>query len=238
MRPLLLVVAVTTIPVPLFAQKHPPVWDSYLSRTDVFQPDRLSVAVDLVWKKNGGPTKNNRKHKIYLLAFLHENESKILELAKDKDLTQKASKKDKLLLEVLQEKKLVVVLRETTSRRSKSTRKSGTVVERIKWERRSNTFPFSFQFQNQDFFDAISKLPGYDLSVQPNSGGYTWYMDKVKLLAFIPTNDSKYAPRVNKDQYDFAFQYDHETLIQYFRPLPHRFIFKKLPNKEMLVYIN
>ncbi|MEP3479711.1 MAG: hypothetical protein ABJZ55_10725 [Fuerstiella sp.] len=205
------------------AQRDPPVWNSYLPRIVMFD-ERDTLDFEVTYNKAGGP--HEQTHcQMYVLAYLQADEGSIKKLAADPKLTTKAKGDRKLLLDVLQEKKLAVVLeskvaacaekRPVVSTRSARSVRSGYCTD------------FEFSFNNGELFQSISKLRNFDSDSFVASSNRL-YNDKFKLMLFVPVNDSKYATKIPQDQqqlYDFAHFVDSETVIQYFKPLPYRYQF-------------
>lgn len=219
------------------AQRDSPVWNSYLPRIVLFD-QRTTLDFELTFKKAGGPIRQMHTQ-IYILGYLEKDEAKILELAVDKQLTSKSSEDKKLLLEVLAEKKLVVVLGEKVAARADK----APVISRISGRstRFGNCTDFAFSFDNSSLFKSIGKLKNFDHDSFVVSD-HRYYDDKFKLMVFVPVNDCKYATRIPKEQresYDFAHFGDRRTIIQYFKALPYRFQFKPLEDEGVvLLYID
>src|SRR5262245_8061143 len=95
-----------------FAQRDAPVWEAYLPQVSVYHANNNqhdALAVDFLFKKNGGPYQHTQ-HQAYILIYLKKDEEQILKLAADEQLVRKRNEKAKQLLDLLIEKKLVISL--------------------------------------------------------------------------------------------------------------------------------
>ena len=107
-RVLLLMVAVSLMPLPAFAQRDAPVWEAYLASLSIYHENHGSITVDMLYKHEGGPYEHHERQ-MYLLAYLKRDEAEILKIASDRTLLDK-TKPDKMSLDVLLERKLVTIL--------------------------------------------------------------------------------------------------------------------------------
>lgn len=219
-------------------QRDAPVWSSYLPRIALFD-ERTKLDFEVTFNKDGGPAEQSNHLQMYVLGYLGKDEAKILELAGDKKLTAKSRKQDKLLLDVLVEKKLVTLLETKVANSAEASpvisNKSGRSV------RSGSCFDYAFSFNNSDLFKLIGALKNFDHQ-SFNDSDHRYYNDKFKLMIFVPVNDCKYATKIPKEQrgfYDFAHFMDNKTIIQYFKPLPYRFQFKPLDEEGVvLLYVD
>ena len=229
---------VLTCPAVALAQRDAPVWNSFLPRIALFD-ERTTLDFEITFKKGGGPAEQSAHSQVYVLAYLEKDESRILELAADKKLTRKSEEKDKLLLDVLVNEKLVALLETKVAKESEApvviSPKSGRA------SRGASCYDFEFSFNNNKLFETVGKLKSFDHTNFVESD-HRYYNDKFKLMIFVPVNDCKYATRIPKKQrefYDFAHFMDRDTIIQYFKPLPYRFQFKPLDEEGVvLLYVD
>jgi hypothetical protein len=232
-----------------FGQRDAPVWESYLPKMSIYhersnQPSALTV--DFLFRKNGGPDEHN-EHQAYILIYLKEDEEQILKLARDPELVKKQNEKTKTFLQVLVDKKLVVPLESHVAKLN-----SNGATERFA-DVRGNTkrtgtdrlaefsFPFKFTFTYATLFQSAQKLSNFHLQNVTVVGKETWFEDKVKLMVFVPVNDSSQANKVSPklhQMYDFANGMDFSTSLLYFRPLPYELGFTKYAEDPVLLYIN
>lgn len=240
MKILILLLSLLAFQTRAVAQRDSPVWESYLDRLSIHHPVKPENATSLefVWHKVGG-AHEHKAHQVYLLAYLQENETEIMKLAKNPKWMEANDKKkrEKKILDVLLEKQLAVVLRSKTAKRLPRD-KNRIDAENL---RGSFAFPFDFKLSNQKLFEVMRKLPGFDAKRSWLSGKRRWYEQQLKFLVFIPVNDSKYADKVarkDKGKYDFAYTMDGEAIAQYFRPLPYVFQFKAWPDGKAVLYIH
>ncbi|MCH8044488.1 MAG: hypothetical protein IID44_12285 [Planctomycetes bacterium] len=233
----------------LHAQKDAPVTQTYLPRIEIYHDKDAAITVDLLFKSMGGPEEQNERQ-CYILAFLKRDEQQILKIASDPKLLKKQkngfsrsglkreSGDKELFLDVLLEKKLVVPLESKAVKREASSRiggrGKGSVAER--------SFPYKFTFQNKALFAAMQKLGNFDkdhamvFSNQP-----TQFLNRLKLLVFIPLNDCRYANKVSpklRRRYDFNNIGDPDMLLLYLRPLPYEFEFLQRKDDKVFVHIN
>ena len=106
-------------------------------------------------------------------------------------------------------------------------------------------FHFSFRFENEELFDHVRLLPGFDSKHPERVQGTKYYKEDFKLMPFIPVNDSGYANKVNpenKANYDFAYGEGYGgkdgKIAQYIRPLPYVFNIARLSSGEILINIH
>lgn len=222
----------------VFAQRDAPVWDSFLPRIALFD-ERTTLDFEFTFMKNGGPAEQSPESQVYVLGYLEKDESRIWEFAADKKLTTKSKGNEKLLLEVLEEEKLVVQLE------TKVAKKSETPLVISPQSRRTivggNCYDFEFSFNNRMLFETMGKLKHFDPANFVQSDN-KYYDDKFKLMIFVPVNDCKYSTKISQEQrefYDFAHFKDSDTILQYFKPLPYRFQFKPLDGEDVvLIYVD
>lgn len=237
MRLLILVLILIVHSTTAMAQRDPPVWNSYLPRIVMFD-ERDTLDFELTYNKAGGP--HEQTHcQMYVLAYLEQDEVTIKKLAADSKFTMKTKDDRKLLLDVLQEKKLAVVL---DTKVAVCAEKPPVVSARSTRSVRSgHCTDFEFSFDNGQLFQSISKLGNFDSDNVVASPGQL-YNDKFKLMIFVPVNDSRYATKIPEGQqqlYDFAHFVDSKTIIQYFKPLPYRFQFVRFEKSgDVGVYID
>jgi hypothetical protein len=229
-----------------FAQRDAPVWESYLPRVSIYHSgDRSNGAltVDFLFKKNGGPHEHV-EHQAYVLVCLKQDEEEILKLAADPELTKKENEKNKLFLDLLVEKKLVVALDSQVAKINRTPR-----FEDVRGNPRSSgaddlaafSFAYKFIFTYDTLFKSVSKLGNFRPENAKASGSETWFDEKFKLIVFVPVNNSRHATKVSKElreTWDFANVMNTFTALLYFRPLPYEFGFKKYREDVPLVYIN
>lgn len=232
------VLALLVFATPALAQRDAPVWSSYLSTITLYD-ERTTTDFDLTFCKSGGPYEHT-EHQLYVLAYLEKDEAKILELAADKKLTNKEQKDGKLLLEVLEDKKLVTILESQVAKKEKSEKVEPGATEK-KHARGGKEFNYSFSFDNRVLFKSIAKLKNFDSENFVDSDA-RYYHDKFKFLIFVPVNNCRYAGKVSKELQttnDFAHYMDTETILLYFKPLPYRFEIKPLKTEDVvLVYVD
>src|ERR1043165_5247575 len=89
------------------AQRDAPVWECYMPRFSVYREKEQAIVTDFAVRKNGGPYEH-LEHQCYVLAVMKSDEAAVLKLAGEAAVTDK--KAEKSFLQVLQEKKLAVVL--------------------------------------------------------------------------------------------------------------------------------
>ncbi len=229
-----------------FGQRDAPVWEAYLPKLSISHETsdgKPALTVDFLFNKNGGPHEHT-EHQAYVLLYLKKDEEQILKLAADPELTKKQNEKTKLFLDLLVEKKLVVVLDSRVSKKGKSVRfpdVAGNPGETAAVGIAEWSFPFKFTFTNEALFQSVQKLANFNLKNATVAGSSTWFDDKFKLLVFVPVNDSAHATKVSpkiREAYDFANVMDFKTALLYFRPLPYEFGFKKYEQQDPLIYIN
>ena len=211
------------------AQRDSPVWSSYLPRIALFD-EREKTDFEVTFNKCGGPVEQT-DHQMYVLGYLEKDETKILELAADKNLTNKMSK-DSLLLDVLVERKLVTVL---SSKVAKSKREPPVISTTSgRSVRAGRCFEYAFSFDNSALFDSIGKLDHFDRTSFVDSD-HRYYNDKFRLMIFVPVNDCKYAidvPKKQREFYDFA-HWDNERSYCTSNHCPIAFNSSRLMKKEL-----
>jgi hypothetical protein len=240
-------------PSAALAQRDAPVWHCFLPSIEVDCPSRTSdLRIDLVFDKSGGPVEHT-EHQMYLLSYLKKNEDEILEVSKDLALLDKKAVGDKKqFFDVLLERGLVAVI-ETQVAPRHVTRGLGPQDSYNREDmERSGDFDFSFSITRQKLFESLGKLRNFDANrLRPDD----CFEDDIKLMVFVPVNDSKYATEVKegvKGEHDFANGGGRDdangnplawsTPILYFRPLPYEFQLHRLIEGEdagmLLLHIN
>ena len=220
----------------VYAQRDAPVWDSHLGSTSVYKSDKLSLNVDLVYRKTGGPI-DHTEHQLELYACLDRDVPAILKIADRKSLLDKQSK-EKQFLDVLLDAKLLTKLESKVAKRSNPRIKDDKLTPEQKWV---GAFQYRFQFANQSLFESAGKLSGFDPKKTQKTTSYETFDDKFRIIAFVPVNDSKYSTKVADEvraSPDFAHFMDIQTPILYFKPLAQRFQFNRTPGGEILLYID
>jgi hypothetical protein len=201
-----LVVLGLLFPSVALAQRDPPLTECYLASITATHAAGDRIALDLVLKKETGPTEH-REHQMYLLAYLQEDEAEVLKICADEALLDKRAEGDaKLFLDVLLEKGLVTILETKTAPRQgfagqdvTGKYSDGSKAGREKAEfLKLNTFDYSFELPYRDLFEKVSKLKHFRAEEVP-PGTLIFYKRKFKILAFAPVNDSKYASKVSKN---------------------------------------
>jgi|694.fasta_scaffold67726_2 hypothetical protein len=221
----------------VFAQRDPPVFDCCLPRINLFK-DRSKLDFEFTFQKAGGPNEQSAESQAYILGYLEKDEPQILELAADKNRTNK-NKPEQLFLDELLSERLVVQLETKMAPKAKTplvtSAQSGRALAG------DYCYEFAFGFEHSKLFEAIGGLKNFDKSNYLDSDN-RYFNDKFKLLVFVPVSDCKFATLVSKKQqefYDFAHFMDSETAIQYFKPLPYRFQFKVLDKDgTVLLYVD
>jgi hypothetical protein len=232
-------------PQAALAQRDAPVWECYLPKIEIYHEDDSKLSIDLLFKKNGGPYEHI-EHQCYILAYLVGDEAEIMKLAADKELIKKKENKTPLI-DVLVEKKLVTIL-ESKAVKLKSpdglTQKfpdvTGNPAQNSKSKIDHYTFPFQFTFKYQALFDARKQLGNFKKDDANQLDNQIWYKSNIKLLVFVPVNDTKYSDKVSadiRDKHDFAYSMNTETILLYFKPLSYEISFKKYDDK-LLLYIH
>lgn len=225
-----------------FAQRDAPVWESYLPRISIYHDEtnqQPAVALDFLFKKNGGPHEHT-EHQAYVLVYLKNDEEQILKLAADAELTNK--KNEKSFLDLLVEKKLVVALDSQVAKLERLPRFAdvrGTPKRAGAQTVDEFSFPFKFTFTYDTLFKSVQKLGNFHLESVNVIGSEKWFEDKFKLLVLVPVNDSRLATKVSRqirEAYDFANTMNFKTSLLYFRPLPYELQFKKYGD-TLLIYI-
>jgi hypothetical protein len=243
MRRVLLVCLLLNLSLPVAnAQRDAPVSNSFLAGMSVYRRSISDVCIDLLFEKDGGPHEHT-EHQMYLIAYLEKDEDQILKLASDRSLLNKRERNKKMLLDVLREKRLIAVLDSKVADRM--------VYHHGKATWPSNTFPFHFSLSNKDLFEAVNTLANFDpQNVVQSDAAY--FRDRLKLLVFVPVNDSKYADKISPEiraHGDFANWHSEgtepgddvwftKTILLHFRPLPYNFQFSKDSDGWVALRIN
>ncbi len=232
-----------------YAQQDPPLIECYLPSISMQHADGERLSIELILKKETGPTKH-REHQMYLLAYLVEDEKEVLEIASDPNLLDKAKGGDsKLFLDVLLEKGLVTVIETKVAKRQGFAGQDnlGKYVDGSKAGRdkenflKLNAFAFSFSPTYVGLFDKISKLKNFrNEDPPPDTLGF--YKRGFKMLVFVPVNDCKYASDVRdgiRGKNDFGLdEYGlGKTPVLYFRPLPYEFRFRRDSDVGTVIHI-
>jgi hypothetical protein len=231
------------------AQRDAPVWETYLPQVSIYHDTlegKNALTVDFLFKKNGGPIEH-REHQAYVFAYLKKDEEQILKLAADAALISKPISGTPRLLESLTGKKLVVMLDSQAVKLNAPNGRLPRFPDAAGIPRPSGansivdfSFPFRFTFPDETLFQAMSKLGNFQIKDAQEIGKTTYYSDTLKLLVFIPVNNSGYANKVSPEMqkaYDFAHGMNSSTVILYFRPLPYELEFSKYEDR-LLLYIN
>ncbi len=243
--PLLLLVL---IPGVALAQRDPPLLECYLPSITVRHAEGERLSLDLVLKKETGPTEH-REHQMYLLVYLLDDETELLQISSDPKLLDKTKgRESKLFLDVLLEKGLVTVLETKVAKRQGFAGQdvSGKYADGSKAGRskedflKLNTFAFSFTPKYVDLFSKISKLKHFR-NEDPPPDQIGIYKHRFKMLVFVPVNDCKYATEVRdgiRGENDLGLNHDRFTTpILYCRPLPYEFAFRRDSEVDTVVYI-
>ncbi len=230
-------------------QRDPPLVECYLPSITVTHAEGERLSLDLVLKKETGPTEH-REHQMYLLAYLLDDEKEVLKISSDPELLDKTKSPDsKLFLDVLLEKGLVTILEPKVAKRQGFAGQdvSGKYADGSKSGRNSedflklNSFAFSFSPSYVDLFNKVSKLKHFrNEDPPPNQIGI--YKHRFKMLVYVPVNDCKYATEVRdgiRGKNDFGLdEYGRGTTpILYCRPLPYEFTFGRDRDVGTVVYI-
>lgn len=236
------------------AQRDAPVFESRLSRFAAWHDkDQSSLVVDFSFRKVGGPHEHT-EYQCYILAYAKSEEEAILKLAVDPTLTDKKTEKN-TLLEVLLEKKLVVALetkvapRNTAEGTDPGTGKhSPLLTPDAARKLDAYGFSYSFTFNEAALFEYACKLKGFDESRNTKvENGPTWWDDRIKLMVFIPANDSKHADKVSPEirkhpdavhNRTTGLQLDYQDSLLCFRPLPYEILFQGHGDKGTWAQLN
>jgi len=236
MRLLLSLILLCTFAVPALAQRDPPVFDSYLARTVVCN-QRTTLDFEITWHKGGGPHEQSTHAQMVVLLYLEKDEQKILELANQPQHTNKENKAEDLILAVLEKQKLATVLKSSVAELDKS-----NATADLKKLRGGYDFDFEFSFEYSQLLEKHKLLASFDkesVDTHPTLG--STYGDKVKLIIYVPTNDSPLAtliPEKLRKFYDFAHPMNMETSIHYFKPLPQSFQFREIKPGDVVACID
>ena len=233
-----------------WAQRDPPLTECYLPSITLRHAAGERLSLDLVFKKETGPSKH-REHQMYLLAYLLDDEKRVLEVASDPKLLDKNKGRDSaLFLDVLLEERLVTIVESKVAIRQGfgAQDASGRYADGSKAGKdaakflKLNTFAFSFTPTYKDLFNKISKLKNFVNEDPPDPDQSGIYERRFKLLAFVPVNDCKYATKVRdgiRGKNDFGLdEYGlGKTPILYCRPLPYEFTFRRDSEVGTIVYV-
>ncbi len=231
------------------AQRDPPLLECYLPSITVRHAAMQRLAIDLVLKKETGPTEH-REHQMYLLAYLLDDEKQVLDIVSDpKWLDKNKESEAKLFLDVLLEKGLVTIVESKTAPRhgfagqdSKGRYSDGSKAGRGETKfLKLNAFNFSFAPTYQELFKSVSKLKNFR-NEDPPAGQIGIYQRRFKFLVYVPVNDCKYASKVRdgiRGKNDFGLdEYGGgKTPILYCRPLPYELAFRRDTKVGTIVYI-
>ncbi len=229
-------------------QQDPPLNECYLPSITVTHAEGERLSLDLVLKKEAGPTKH-REHQMYLLAYLLDDEKEVLKISSNSELLDKTKSSDsKLFLDVLLDEGLVTILETKVAKRQGFAGQdvSGKYADGSKAGKNKenfltlNTFAFSFSAKYVDLFDKISTLKHFrNEDPPPDQVGI--YKHRFKMLVFVPVNDCKYASEVRdgiRGKNDLGLNDDrYTTPILYCRPLPYEFTFRRDSDVGTVVYI-
>lgn len=228
----------------VLAQRDPPLLECYLPSITVCHAEGERISIDLILKKETGPTEH-REHQMILLAYLKHDEPEILNLSTTPEFLDKNQRDSKLFLDVLLEKGLVTTVGTKVAKRSGFAGQDnvgkyadGSKVGRSKDDfLKLNSFSFAFSPSYADLFNKVSKLKNYRKEDQSGFNG-----DKFKLLVYVPVNDCKYAAEVRdgiRGKNDFGLdEYGlGSSPILYLRPLPYEFMFRRDSDVGTIVYI-
>ena len=233
---------------PGVARRDAPVWESYLASTVIQHGEKDTLDLSLLYKKEGGPGEHTH-HQMYVIGYLAEHEAEVLEVIKDPKLLDKKSKEPQFL-DVLKQRKRAVVLDEAVAERGVFAAQdvSGKYADgsdQGKDALARNAYDFRFRLTKQSLFDAAAQL-GLDRQKGEVFGRTRYFEPTLKLLIFVPVNDSKYATEIPKEQrefYDFTIDRPglkvgiRECSQHYCRPLPLALSFALHDDKKLLVYI-
>ena len=229
--PFALVACLGAVASPAVAQRDSPVWESYLASTVIQHGENQTLDLSLLYKKEGGPHEHTH-HQMYVLGYLAEHEKDVLEVISDPKLIDKTSKQPQFL-DVLQARNRAIVLGSMVAKRGAFTSldvsgKYQDGSDQSKDALTRNAYEFRFSLKKQLLFDAAASL-GLDKDKGQVYGSTRYFDPTLKLLLFVPVNDSKWATGVPKKQrefYDFTFDQPgrkvgiHECSQHYCRPLP------------------
>lgn len=234
-----------------FGQRDAPVYESYLPQFSIYHDNSKghdAIAIDFLFKKNGGPVEHT-EHQAYILVYLKKDEEAILKLAGDAELVNKQNeKKSKPFLDVLVAKKLVIPLESQVAKINSADGRPPRFADVRGYPKRSGvetlakySFPFQFTFTYETLFQSVQKLGNFS---PQNVGTYSkvrHFNDTFKFMVFVPVNDSSHATKVSPEihkSFDFAYSMDMFTALLYFRPLPYELNLQTWDEKTLLVYIH
>ena len=218
------------------AQRDGPVRSAYLSKISIENDVSTQLNVDLEFTVDGGP-KGNSHRQMYLVAFLKKDEKRVSELVNDETMLDKTSE-DKLFLQNLVEEKIAFTLNTQVSKRQAA-------------KFAPDEFKFDFNIENKKLLElaSIQLINFYDTNSVLNSGN-TYFNDRIKLLVFVPVNDSRLADQIKNHQkstFDFAkYRSDLDdgkelfylkNACLYSKILPYSFQVKKFKNGSVALFI-
>jgi hypothetical protein len=221
-------------------QRDAPVYESYLPQFSIYHDNSKghdAITIDFVFKKNGGPVEHT-EHQAYILVYLKKDEEQILKLAGDSELVKKQNEKtNKLFLEVLVDKKLVVPLESQVAKINSPGRRTPRFADVRGYPKRSGvdtlakfSFPFKFTFTYETLFRSVRKLGNFSSENVERFSKVTWLKDEFKFMVFVPVNDSAHATKVSPEirkSYDFAYPMDGFTALLYSDPYRMNLTFKR-----------
>jgi hypothetical protein len=231
------------------AQRDPPLLECYLPSITLSHSEGDQLTIDLVLKKETGPTEH-REHQMYLLVYLVEDEAEVLMIASTPELLDKTKSGDaKLFLDVLLDKELIAISESKVAKRNGFAGQDnrGEYADRSKAGRnikeflRLNTFAFTFTPTYEDLFQKVAMLKNFRKEdPPPNTFGV--YKQRFKFLVYVPVNDCKYASEVRDEvrgKNDFGLdEYGMgKTPILYCRSLPYEFMFSRDSEVGTKVYV-
>jgi hypothetical protein len=235
--------ALNFLAVTAHAQRDAPIWESHLASMSIYHEDGSSLTIELLYKKEGGPHEHNQ-HQMYLLAYLAKDEAEILKLASGSGRLDTPVEGKKPIVDVLIEKKLVAVLDSQVASRRKWVQDWDVYQDRgvsekdLRIEGRSSlavkSFAYKFNVSNDKLFEAFSRLANVRSDGVDKVEDLVHYQDRLKLLAFVPLNDSKYATKVSPELRTIS----DILYVLYFKPLPYELSFTKTARGKTMVYIN
>ena len=223
------------------AQKHAPVWDSYLSQVSLAKLTRSDLQIDLRYIKNGGPGKQTHAQ-MDLYLYRAADEARILEIAGRVEGLDKTQTERPMFLDILLEEGLVVRVGRGVAERQSNEQQpaagdedaTGRVARPAPLPTpeaaiRDRSFAYQFDLGAARLIQQATGLRGF---VVPEPSDLLWrrhYNDRLKLLAFVPVNDCKYAtevPLACREYEDFPwdpkFPYGgNPSPIQLLKPLPY-----------------
>jgi hypothetical protein len=225
------------------AQQHAPVWDSYLSQVSLAKLTRSDLQIDLRYIKNGGPGKQTHAQ-MDLYLYRAADEAKILEIAGRVEGLDKTQTERPMFLDVLLGEGLVVRVGRGVAERQLSQQRAAAGDEDATGRVarlgplpapeaaiQDRSFAYQFDLGAAGLIQQATQLRQF---VVPEPSDTLWrrhYDDRLKLLAFVPVNDCKYAtdvPAACRQYDDFPwdpkFPYGgNPSPIQLLKPLPFEF---------------